>query len=387
MFTVMCRFRNTHSDLQGQHRASLELWYSCFVSCSLVRGDCTIEKGWTKFLSRTQNAIKLFVILEALIDIGFGTLILVEPNVTDVETDIANAAIGFASLAIVLTLVSICAFETVYKADISKKGFFFTTIVDSLFTVGIVLNDISDIFLLSRAVITNTFEEKEMAVFGFMMANAFITEGTVLATYIADKSAAKKAKHLRTSERLSGEDRRQLENSIKMFRAARKKARFQASITGLLAIPLVLACASFREILSFGEQIQLALMSLSAVPALVAALVTDEFFALIIPGTYLQAQEYGPKLLNLAWTAIYLLIEDSFPSLGVGRKNVTFGLYFAYVAIPAVVRVLVDSYRYYDIRKRVSLETSYFGRRPWSNYDFLLIGLAVSSCEKVHPIE
>ena len=282
---------------------------------------------WTKFLSRTQNAIKLFMILEALIDIGFGTLILVEPNVTDVETDIANAAIGFASLAIVLTLVSICAFETVYKTDISKKGFFFTTIVDSLFTAGIVFNDISDIFLLSRAVITNTFEEKEMAVFGFMMANAFITEGTVLVTYITDTIVAKRTKGQSNKKDLSKQQREELQNSLNMFRAARKMARFQASITGLLAIPLDLACGSLREILSFDEQIQLALMSLSAVPALVAALVTDKFFPYVIPGMYLQAQEYGPKLLNLAWTAVYLLIEDSFPRLGVGSKNVTFGLY------------------------------------------------------------
>ena len=371
------------ADVESLDESAEEIW-SCNNTCNI----------WMEFLSRDQNAIKLFMLVEASIDIYFGAIITEQvENVTAAEGDVAVFVIGSASSAIFLILLSILLSETVYKGEVdegyviaeAKKCPIVDYCVDSLFTIAIVLNDLADVLLLSTTLVTEEFSVKELVDFIFLLANVFIAEAAVAFSFVpeswADNDVSKDFKPSLADTQLL-----RLQRSGKMASAARRKTRAQTSVTGLLVIPFVLAFGVLRDDLSAEEQLWITALCLTGLPVLLT-MATDMFYFYAIPGTPFQLQEIGPKLLALLLIATYAGVDEVFPSLEARKQQTTFLLYFAYIALPMSLRALIDFYRYRSLRYRLAQESANFEEHTLSNFDLLCISLLLRRNNKLPEVK
>ena len=279
-----------------------------------------------------------------------------------------------------LLCLSILLFGTVYRDPEKRDGLLFVYGVDSLFTIAIVLNDFADILLLSRALETEAFETKEKFLYAFLVVNVLIAEGAALISYITDAQTS--------SRRLGDKDWEKLQLRVGVLRAARKKARAQTSFTGLLLIPLVLAFGVLRDALSGEERAAIAVLGLMAIPALIS-LTTDKFYLYVIPGTPFQLQEFVPRLVALVVIGIYAGVDMLFPTLDASTQQLTFALYFVYVALPLCIRACVDLYRYCSLWSKLTTTEgkASFTQRSLTNFDFLCIGLLLPKCNELRELE
>ena len=349
---------------------------------------------WIEFLRRDQNAIKIFMVVEALLDVYFGATVVQEENVTSEETDVAALAIGSAASAILLILLSVMLMETVYKVkregDVElddarkRKRSIFVYGVDSFFTIAIVLNDLADVLLLSRALVTEAFGIKEQVLFVFLVANVFIAEAAVLLSYFTeawtDDEVGKEFKGSVAPSQLA-----QFQRAGRVARASRRKTRAQVSFTGLLVIPLVLSFGVLRDALSAAEQAAIALLCLTSIPVFLT-LGTDKFYFYVVPRTPFQLQELAPKLVALVFIGTYAGVDELFPSLDAASQQLTFVLHFAYIALPLCFRMTIDFYRYWWLKYHLSKELADFEEHPLTNFDFLCLSLLLPKSEQLKKL-
>ena len=294
-----------------------------------VRNDNTDDiVSYFEFITKDNNGVRAFMVLEALVDIAVGALSLSKPVVVPV----ASAAITLASAAIaVLVLVPLC-----YNDEDSKESF----VYGYHMPIAIVLTDSADVLLLLRAVTLQSIQAKDVLLFVFLILNVVVTELSTLIAIRAEENAPIPQEEL---DEKDDEKRRKLlkarlQKAIKMRKSMRNKSLAQTVVTATLIIPMMLAIilADFLD-----SKAELALILLPVVsfffrvseskafcgPWLLTARLNDAWRDLL------------PRLYVLT-CAFVLAANDAALSLSHEVQQTVFYAYAIYNAVPFVLRVV-----------------------------------------------
>lgn len=271
------------------------------------------------FVTKDNNGIRAFMLLEASVDIAVGALSFSKPDVVPV----ASAAIALAVAAIaVLVVVPLCC-------DKEKNVYGYHM------PVAVVLTDAADVLLLLRIVVLQVISAKDILLFVFLVLNVAVTELSTLVAIRAEETTEPPANE-------DNEERKErLQKAIKMRRAMRNKSLAQTVVTGTLIIPIMLAIilADFLE-----SQVEVAFILLPMV----------SFFFRASESKMLCGRWFFRTRLNDSWRdllprvyvltcALVLAAYDAALGLSYELQQQVFYAYTIYNLVPFVLRVLEDA--------------------------------------------
>ena len=273
-------------------------------------------------VTKDNNGVRAFMVLEALVDIAVGALSLAKPVVVPV----ASAAIAMACVAIsILIFVPLC-----HRDEDSKERF----IYGYHMPLAIVLTDSADVLLLLRVVMLKSIQAKDILLFVFLVLNVVVTELSTLIAIRAEETTEAPAKE-------NPEERKaRLEKAIKMRNAMRNKSLAQTVVTGTLIIPMMLAIilSDFLD-----SKVEVALILLPVVSFVFRVSESELFRGRWLFKTRLNDswRDLLPRIYVLT-CALVLAANDAALSLNHEVQQIVFYAYAIYNGVPFMLRVVED---------------------------------------------
>ena len=283
-----------------------------------------------EFITKDNNGVRAFMVLEALVDIAVGALSLSKPVVVPV----ASAAIALACAAIgVLVIVPLC-----YRDEDSKKSF----VYGYHMPLAIVLTDSADVLLLLRVVMLQSIQAKDILLFVFLILNVVVTEFSTLVAIRAEEKAPtpQKEQDEKDDKKRSEMRKARLEKAIKMRNAMRNKSLAQTVVTATVIIPMMLAIilADFLD-----SKAEVVLIVLPVVSFIFRVSESKVFFGRWLFPTRLNDawRDLLPRIYVLT-CALVLAANDAALSLSHEMQQIVFYAYAIYNGVPFMLRIVED---------------------------------------------
>lgn len=318
----------------------------------LLQLNTTGELNWKGepkgFLQRNSNAVRLFMILEASVDIVLAVYLIDDNTTENLVFELAVGAVICASSALAVLFFGAISNVREWKLDeerLEQKR--------QLVPLAIVLNDTADVLLISRVVATGQVEAKDVLLYIFLLLNVLISEFSTIFATIAEEKATNTSK--------SGQ-----ESATGLRQAMRNKATAQTVLTGMFIIPSILWLGPLRNQIALWEGTLLFSFPLLVFLWIIYLFISKSrrFFEWSLRG--IQTRELIPRTF-VGFALTLLAVVDWVENLPFGLQRIVVGSYAMYLLLPIVLRVLGDFVRVdalkRDLRNSTSRSDRYFKTR------------------------